>query len=74
MSKKDSASIDEQFKTLEANIKQLENDTLPIEKALELYETSMSTIKKCQQELSNIEQKVSVYQNGQLNALEEDEA
>jgi|GEM_PF-6217849 len=71
MSKKD-LSIDEQFKTLEANIKQLENDALPIEKALELYEASMSMIKSCQTELNTIEQKVSVYQNGQINPLEEE--
>lgn len=72
MSKKETGSIDVQFKALEANIKQLENDTLPIEKALEIYESSMEMIKHCQTELTNIEQKVSIYQNGQLTALEQD--
>jgi exodeoxyribonuclease VII small subunit len=72
MSKKDPSSIDDKFKSLETNIKQLENDTLPIEKALELYESSMELVKNCQAELSDIEQKVSIYQNGQLNALEKE--
>ena len=71
MSKNEILSIDEQFKLLETNIKQMENDTLPIEKALELYESSMALISNCQSELNNIEQKVSVYQNNQLNPLEE---
>ena len=65
-------SLDDQLLLLQTHIKQLENEALPIEKALALYEASMALIKNCQSELSIIEQKVSVYQNGQMNSFNED--
>ena len=72
MTTPESISLDDQLLVLQAHIKQLENEALPIEKALALYEASMALIKHCQTELGKIEQKVSVYQNGQLNPLSED--
>jgi exodeoxyribonuclease VII small subunit len=72
MTTPESISLDDQLLLLQTHIKQLENEALPLEKALALYEASMALIKNCQSELSNIEQKVSVYQHGQLNPLNED--
>jgi exodeoxyribonuclease VII small subunit len=64
--------LDDQLLLLQSHLKQLENEALPIEKALALYEASMALIKSCQSELCNIEQKVSVYQQGELKPLHED--
>ena len=67
---KKSPSIDKQFEQLEKLIAQLENDTLPIEKALACYEESMQIVANCKKDLAAIEQKVSVYQDSKLQPLD----
>ena len=55
---KESPSLEDQIKTLESIIERLENETPPLEEALEAYEKGMKLAKTCIQRLEKAELRV----------------
>lgn len=46
-------TFEDRLSSLEDIVKQLENDKLPLEKAMELYKTGISLTAECRSELEN---------------------
>ncbi|WP_086427718.1 exodeoxyribonuclease VII small subunit [Staphylococcus cornubiensis] len=52
-------SFEEMMKELETIVNQLDNDTISLEKSLELYQQGIALSKSCEKTLSDAEKKVS---------------
>ncbi|MEJ7540702.1 exodeoxyribonuclease VII small subunit [Staphylococcus intermedius] len=52
-------SFEEMMKELESIVNQLDNDTISLEKSLELYQQGIALSKSCEKTLSDAEKKVS---------------
>ncbi len=52
-------SFEEMMKELESIVNQLDNDTISLEKSLELYQKGIALSKSCETTLKNAEKKVS---------------
>lgn len=50
--------FEDSLETLEACVRRLEQDDLPIDDAFELFETGVKSAQRCQKSLQNIETKV----------------
>jgi exodeoxyribonuclease VII small subunit len=53
-----SMNLEESLKTLEDIVQTMENESLDLEKSIELFETGMRLTKNCHQMLTQAEQKV----------------
>ncbi|MDD2435115.1 MAG: exodeoxyribonuclease VII small subunit [Bacilli bacterium] len=51
--------FEDKIKILEKTIKELENDDINLDSSIEKYTEAMKLIKECDDELKNIEEKVS---------------
>ena len=56
--KEEKRTIEEKFELLEESLKKLEDDTLPLEEAFDLYRQSMQILKSCNEEIDMVEKKV----------------
>lgn len=52
----------------------MQNNDLPLEEALAAYQRGQELIQYCQQKLAEVEQKLQVLDNGELQELHLDEA
>lgn len=52
-------SFEQALGELETIVQAMENDTLPLEEALQRYQRGVELLRHCQQTLSNAEQKIS---------------
>ncbi|MBQ9865700.1 MAG: exodeoxyribonuclease VII small subunit [Lachnospiraceae bacterium] len=65
-------SLEENFDILEKNLKDLEDDSLPLEEAFALYESSMKLLKDCNDEIDRVEKKVLLLKdNGETDEFSE---
>ncbi|ARJ51927.1 exodeoxyribonuclease VII small subunit [Staphylococcus lutrae] len=55
----DNQSFEEMMNELETIVNQLDNDTISLEKSLELYQKGIALSKSCEKTLSDAEKKVS---------------
>ena len=70
--KKDKRSLEENFDYLENNLKKMEDDSLPLEEAFELYQQSMKLLKECNDEIDRVEKKVLLLRdNGETDEFSE---
>jgi len=51
--------FEEKIKTLEKIINELENDDINLDDSIEKYTKAMKLVKECDEELKNIEEKIS---------------
>lgn len=51
-------SLEENFGILEESLRKLEDDSLPLEEAFELYQQGMQILKSCNEEIDRVEKKV----------------
>ncbi|MDD2377882.1 MAG: exodeoxyribonuclease VII small subunit [Bacilli bacterium] len=51
--------FEDKIKILEQTIKELENDDINLDSSIEKYTEAMKLVKECDEELKNIEEKVS---------------
>lgn len=59
---------------LEEIIHQLENNEIPLENSIALFQEGIELSKYCDQKLKNIQEKVAqIYENGQLKDFETEE-
>lgn len=59
---------------LEEIIHQLENNEIPLENSIALFQEGIELSKYCDQKLKNIQEKVAqIYENGQLKDFEAEE-
>ena len=69
---KDKRSLEENFDYLESNLKKMEDDSLPLEEAFELYQQSMKLLKECNDEIDRVEKKVLLLRdNGETDEFSE---
>ncbi len=65
-------TLEENFDLLESNLKKMEDDTLPLEEAFELYQDSMKLLKDCNEEIDRVEKKVLLLRdNGETDVFSE---
>ena len=65
-------SLEENFDMLESNLNKMEDDTLPLEEAFELYQNSMKLLKDCNEEIERVEKKVLLLRdNGETDEFSE---
>ena len=70
--KKDKRSLEENFDYLETNLKKMEDDSLPLEEAFELYQQCMKLLKECNDEIDRVEKKVLLLRdNGETDEFSE---
>lgn len=70
----DDLSFEEALENLEIIVKQLEEENIPLEKAIDLYQKGMKLTHKCQTKLKDAEEKmVKVIQNNELEDFEVEE-
>lgn len=60
MSKIDEMTFEDAMEELELVVKQLEDEQLPLEKSIALYERGMQLSKHCDEKLHQAEQKIAV--------------
>lgn len=62
-------SYEEAIQQLEKITESMQNNDLPLEEALTVYEYGQELVQYCQQKLAEVEQKLQVLDNGELKEL-----
>lgn len=57
-------SFEEAFRALQETVDELENSSLPLERALELFERGMALVRRCTEHLDRAELRVRQLQGG----------
>nr|WP_303803419.1 exodeoxyribonuclease VII small subunit [Snodgrassella alvi] len=65
-------SYEEALKQLEKITESMQNNDLPLEEALAAYQQGQELVQYCQQKLAEVEQKLQVFDNGELKELKLD--
>ncbi len=65
-------SYEEALKQLEKITESMQNNDLPLEEALAAYQQGQELVQYCQQKLVEVEQKLQVFDNGELKELKLD--
>ena len=65
-------SYEEALKQLEKITESMQNNDLPLEEALAAYQQGQELVHYCQQKLAEVEQKLQVFDNGELKELKLD--
>ncbi len=65
-------SYEEALKQLEKITESMQNNDLPLEEALTAYQQGQELVQYCQQKLAEVEQKLQVFDNGELKELKLD--
>jgi exodeoxyribonuclease VII small subunit len=73
-SQKDTPSFEQQMARLQEIVTQLENEDLPLEQGVALFQEGTALAKSCREQIKNAKHKVQIYSQGLLQDLElEDE-
>lgn len=68
----DSVSLDEQFKSIEGILKELEKEDIAIEDALDLYTKGKIAVKECKSKIDMIEKEVKkINPDGTVSSFDE---
>ena len=70
MAEKKTMSLEESMARLEEIVKELENEKLPLEKSLKLYEEGVKLASKCATELEKAKRKIQILQQGKDGEIE----
>ena len=70
MAEKKKLSLEESMERLEEIVKELENEKLPLDKALKLYEEGVRLAGKCSVELESAKRKIQILQQGADGEIE----
>lgn len=70
MAEKKKISLEESMARLEEIVSELENEKLPLEKSLKLYEEGVKIANKCAVELENAKRKIQILQQGKDGDIE----
>lgn len=73
MAERKKMSFEESCLRLEEIISKLEDEKLPLDESVKLYEEGMKLVVKCNNELSNVERKIKILtrgEDGQLSEIE----
>jgi len=70
MAEKKKLSLEEAMARLEEIVKELENEKLPLEKSLKLYEEGVKLASKCASELESAKRKIQILQQGKDGEIE----
>ena len=70
MAEKKKLSLEEAMARLEEIVKELENEKLPLDKSLKLYEEGVRLAGKCSDELESAKRKIQILQQGKDGAIE----
>ena len=70
MAEKKKLSLEEAMARLEEIVKELENEKLPLEKSLKLYEEGVKLASKCASELEVAKRKIQILQQGKNGEIE----
>ncbi len=70
MAEKKKMSLEESMARLEEIVKELENEKLPLEKSLKLYEEGVKLASKCASELESAKRKIQILQQGKDGEIE----
>ena len=64
------ATFEEALSSLEEIVRKLESGELPLEQALELFESGLGLARRCQEQLANVERRVEVLlkERGEIRA------
>ena len=75
MTEKNELSFEKAIEQLETIVKQLENDEIPLEKAIKLYEEGMNLTKACDDILEKAQEKITyiLNENGETIPFEGEE-
>ena len=68
-------TYEEAIKKLENIVSQLENNDVPLEESVALFQEGIKLSQYCDTKLKNIQKKVTkIYENGQLNDFQNEES
>ena len=70
MAEKKKMSLEEAMARLEEVVAQLENDKLPLDKSLKLYEEGVKLASQCANELEAAKRKIQILQSGKNGEIE----
>ena len=70
MAEKKKISLEEAMARLEEVVAQLENDKLPLDKSLKLYEEGVKLASQCANELEAAKRKIQILQQGKDGEIE----
>ena len=70
MAEKKKNDLEASMARLEEIVSEMENEQLPLDKALKLYEEGVKIVKKCSEELENAKRKIKILQQGKDSEIE----
>ena len=73
MAKKDEESFEELMNELEDITNKLENEKLPLEDSVKLFEKGIEISKKCNEKLENAEKRITILLNANSDDISEED-
>ncbi|MBE6647003.1 MAG: exodeoxyribonuclease VII small subunit [Ruminococcaceae bacterium] len=70
MAEKKKMSLEQSMLRLEEIVKEMENEKLPLDKSLKLYEEGIGLVERCSGELENAKRKIMILQQGKDGEIE----
>ena len=70
MAEKKKLSLEEAMTRLEAVVAELENEKLPLDKSLKLYEEGIGLVARCSEELEAAKRRIKILQQGKDGEIE----
>lgn len=70
MAERKKTDIESAMARLEEIVAEMENEKLPLDKSLKLYEEGIGLVAKCSEELENAKRKIKILQQGKDGEIE----
>ncbi len=70
MAEKKKLSLEEAMKRLEEIVAQMEDEQLPLDRSLKLYEEGIALVAKCSEELEGAKRRIKILQQGKDGEIE----
>ncbi len=70
MAERKKTDIESSMKRLEEIVKEMEEEKLPLDKSLKLYEEGIGLVAKCSEELEAAKRKIKILQQGKDGEIE----
>lgn len=70
MAEKKKMSLEDSMSRLEEIVKEMENEKLPLDKSLKLYEEGIGLVERCSSELESAKRKIQILQQGKDGEIE----
>ena len=70
MAEKKKLSLEEAMEKLEKIVAEMENDKLPLERSLKLYEEGVKLVALCSEQLEAAKRKIQILQSGKNGEIE----